>query len=71
MTVWARGPAGEAKNDEYDRVQIEIGVDSEDLWLVFNRVVSAVVMTRLEARQLVLEMGEALRKVEVVEEKGE
>jgi hypothetical protein len=56
MTVWAKGPAGEAENDEFDRVQIEVGADEEDVWLVLNRKVSAVVMTREEAKQLVLQM---------------
>lgn len=62
MTVWGEGPAGEAEHDEFNHVQIDVGVDEKDLWLVFNRKVSAAVMTRGEAQQLIVEMQEALDK---------
>jgi hypothetical protein len=65
MTVWAEGPTGEAKNDEFDRVQIEFGSDEKDVWLVFNRKVSAVVMTREEAKQLVFQMVDLLDREEI------
>jgi hypothetical protein len=59
MTVWGVCPVGEA---EVSQLQIDVGVDAEDLWLVFNKKVSAAVMTREEARQLIVEMQEALDK---------
>jgi hypothetical protein len=57
MTVWGVCPAGEA---EIDQLQIDVGVDDTDCWLVFNKRVSAAVMSREEARLLIKEMQEAL-----------
>jgi hypothetical protein len=65
MTVWGEGPAGEAEDDAFNRVQIEFGCDEKDVWLVFNRKVSAVVMTHDEAKTLAVQLVEAMRSQKV------
>jgi hypothetical protein len=58
MTVW--GDDVEKTSKLQNNVQIEIGVDETDLWLTFNKHTTAVVMTRAEAEQLVVELRYAL-----------
>ena len=58
MTIWAKDSESDSKL--YDNVQIEIGCDARDIWLVFNKSTSAVQMTHAVARELIKEMQEAL-----------
>jgi hypothetical protein len=65
MTVW-----GDDEDKELalqHNVQIEIGCDSTDLWLAFNKKTAAVQMTHEDARILIKEMEEALARIQVVE----
>jgi hypothetical protein len=58
------GPITEAEHDEHNRVQIEFGCDEKDVWLVFNRRVSAVVMTHNEAKTLAVQLVHSIREKE-------
>ena len=65
MTVWGEGRPEETDGDEFNRVQIELGCDATDIWLVFNRKTSAVQMTHDECRVLMEQMGAALDSQEL------
>lgn len=58
MTIWAKDSESDSKL--YDNVQIEIGCDARDIWLVFNKSTSAVQMTHAEARELIVAMERAM-----------
>ena len=58
MTVWAKDQ--ESESELYDNVQIEIGCDARDIWLVFNRATAAVQMTHAECEELIKELRSAL-----------
>jgi len=60
MTTWGEGRPEETANDEFNRVQVEIGCDATDIWLSFNRSTSAVQMTYDDAAQLIIEMATSL-----------
>jgi hypothetical protein len=58
MTVWACD--AERESPMFDNIQIEIGCDETDIWLVFNKSASAVQMTHAEALEFMNQFSEAL-----------
>ena len=58
MTIWAKDSESESKL--YDNVQIEIGCDAKDIWLVFNKSTNAVQFTHAEALEFMNEFSKAL-----------
>ena len=63
MTVWACD--AERESPMFDNIQIEIGCDETDIWLVFNKSASAVQMTHAEARELIEQIGVILAEADV------
>jgi hypothetical protein len=57
-TVW--GDNADKENSLYHNIQIDIGVDTRDIWMVFNKETSAVQLTHDDCRRLIRNLQVAL-----------
>ena len=68
MTIWAKDSESDSKL--YDNVQVEIGCDDKDIWLAFNKSITAVQFTHEEALEFMNEFSKALGEGRALKREG-
>ena len=62
VTIW--GCDANRESPMFDNVQMEVGYDSTDIWIAFNKAISAVQLTHAECRLLIGQLQEGLQEAE-------